>query len=449
MRKDNLLPASFKGVQFYIFSEALTEEGRKIILHEYVNSNQRFVEDIGQIPSKFSLRAFVSGDDFLERSDSLRRVLNEKGPGRLVMPVFGVHDQTYALSYNVDASQQSVGEIQFGLEFAIGRPAAGPTQTRKKTEDVYVAGDQARANIQNQIAAFWDVPSVVANVIIGQSDIQQSVNQVIDRVSDFVDTDFLSDILFIQRKVSQDLPSIVRNGERIGQYLIGADADNLGVWQNISLGISKSIINQFINSSVAFNSILELAYFGQGQTLTISGIGIRGSNPTQLPSGAILALWPDTTAGRIKRNYNRLVIVNGIRLAALVTAYEIAAAQSYKTQDEIIDVRQRLENIHEELLRDDTIDDDVIQANNDVRFSIENVRLAALDVLEQKAQETFGIVPIEIRGKSGAFVIAYNLYAEEFLEEESLRNRTINLRGLNADKRILSFNGETRVFKRL
>ena len=76
-----LLPSSFRGVSFKIRGEVLPEEGRKIVLHEYVNSSARFVEDLGGIPSRFQVNAFVHGVDFRERSDALRAALNTKGAG--------------------------------------------------------------------------------------------------------------------------------------------------------------------------------------------------------------------------------------------------------------------------------------------------------------------------------------------------------------------------------
>jgi prophage DNA circulation protein len=46
MTYETLLDASFKGVPFYVTSEGLERFGRRIVKHEYPNSNQQFGEDV-------------------------------------------------------------------------------------------------------------------------------------------------------------------------------------------------------------------------------------------------------------------------------------------------------------------------------------------------------------------------------------------------------------------
>ncbi|MEM7674700.1 MAG: DNA circularization N-terminal domain-containing protein, partial [Myxococcota bacterium] len=125
-----LSAASFKGVQFFVRSEEQTDNGRRIVLHEYPNSDTRFVEDLGLVPTKFSVDAFVFGENYQDAQRELESVLNEEGPGQLILPTFGGFE-AYALPYTVSAGQTEVGEVKFKLSFALGRPRAGPARGPK------------------------------------------------------------------------------------------------------------------------------------------------------------------------------------------------------------------------------------------------------------------------------------------------------------------------------
>lgn len=185
-RTRQLLPASFKGVSFSVRNEVLTEGGRRIVLHEYPNSSQRFVEDLGEMPPKFSVTAFVHGPDFLDRAALLERALKEEGKGRLSMPTFGVRT-LFALSYRKDASQTSVGEIRFDLEFAAGRATSAPIKSPATIESVYAAGDECREAIGDILSIIWDVPTETPNVITAQFDLEQFANTAFNAVSTSVD----------------------------------------------------------------------------------------------------------------------------------------------------------------------------------------------------------------------------------------------------------------------
>jgi hypothetical protein len=240
-------------------------------------------------------------------------------------------------------------------------------------------------------------------------------------------------------------PTIVKSGQRVGEILIGTSADAPGLFQTISLGLSSKFRTES-STTGPFEAMVSLAEFGSGLSLAFSDI--RGAVDTTLPSKASISLWPSTTAGRIKRNSNRLKIVNAVRVAGLIGAYEAAAAASYGTEDQINETRQRLEEIHEDLMRDDTIDRNIIQSDDDVRSAVEQVRIVSLDIIEQKRQESYGTTNVEINAQTSSFIEAYNLYAEEARNEQQLERFVLNLRRLNPGQKANMFFGDTVVFTR-
>ena len=443
-RVSQLLPASFRGVPFRVRGEVLPEEGRKIVLHEYVNSSERFVEDLGQLPSKFTVTAFVHGQDFQARAAALRQALNERGPGELTLPVFGT-EEVYALQYRIDASQTSVGEISFQLEFAAGRPAAGPSVAQRDIEEVWDLGDQARASIEDAFGSLWGDITSAANAAVAQSDTIQAFTDVVSDFSQILGSGSLTSINGILRSVQLNSPALIRDATDLASKLIGSDIVNPGLWQTISFGISD-LVRSGLAISEAFDASMRLTSFGGGLSLSLSTI--RGASTPQVGSnGSTIPLWPDNTIQRIRRNANRENMVYANRVAALVTAYELAAAQEYSTLDELNETRSRLEDANETIMRVETSDGELIQSQSSVRFAVAALRLAALDVMEQKRQTAYDTVSVSGVPSVSAFVEAYDLYAEEFTEPDLLEQRAIDLRALNPEKRATDLGGTITAFR--
>jgi len=85
--RDRLLPASFRGVGFWV-DQAKTPVGHKGQLHEYPQRDQPFFEGLGQQARIHELTAFIVGPDCLEQRDKLLKAL-EQGSGELVHPWLG------------------------------------------------------------------------------------------------------------------------------------------------------------------------------------------------------------------------------------------------------------------------------------------------------------------------------------------------------------------------
>lgn len=426
-----MLEASFRGVNFRVHSEA-SDAGRKIVLHELLNSSERFVEDLGEVPVKFSIEAFVHGIGFRDNATRLETALRQEGVGRLVLPTFGALD-VFALPYTKTAIQTGIGEIKFSLEFAVGRIEPSPVSAITDEQEVFSLGDTARQDIQAAFIGLWQVPKDASNIAMAQSDLLATAQTAFNSFKDIVPSENLENM---QRNITlfeTSSPNFVRNATALANNLIGGTPTITGLWQEISLGLSKGI---------GIDSLLKLSDFGS-VILKDSDI-LRGAF---ISEGENIPLWNPTTAGRIERNNNRLALVNVNRIASLVTSYEVAASSIYSTSEDINNVRLALEANHETLMRDDTIDSDILQSNDRVRDSVENLRIASLNVLEQKEQQVFRIDSIDIQRASSSLVQAYALYADGLKNEDELETQTLSLRGINPTKPAISLNGNSPVFK--
>ncbi|SMG09407.1 DNA circularization protein [Paraburkholderia susongensis] len=86
--EDELLPASFRGVPFEVEQDELAA-GRRNQLHEYVQRDEPYVEDLGRATRGIRVTGFLNGDDCYEQARALIAAFEEEGPGELVHPWLG------------------------------------------------------------------------------------------------------------------------------------------------------------------------------------------------------------------------------------------------------------------------------------------------------------------------------------------------------------------------
>lgn len=86
--RDQLRPASFRGVPFHALSDSATF-GRRTVLHEYPFRDLPYVEDMGRRAREIRVVGFVIGDDFMVQRDAMIEAIEQAGSGKLVHPQYG------------------------------------------------------------------------------------------------------------------------------------------------------------------------------------------------------------------------------------------------------------------------------------------------------------------------------------------------------------------------
>lgn len=89
--KARLLPASFRGIPFFIESHDL-KGGRNAVSHEPADRDNTFSEDIGRKGKVFTLEAHILGDTYFFIRDGLISAMDTKDPGFLVHPYLGIKE---------------------------------------------------------------------------------------------------------------------------------------------------------------------------------------------------------------------------------------------------------------------------------------------------------------------------------------------------------------------
>lgn len=86
--RDQLQPASFRGVPFFVDSHE-TALGRRVQLHEFPLRDKPYAEDLGRKARAISITAYVIGPGYMAARDQLARAIEEAGAGSLVHPYLG------------------------------------------------------------------------------------------------------------------------------------------------------------------------------------------------------------------------------------------------------------------------------------------------------------------------------------------------------------------------
>lgn len=176
--RDRLLPASFRGVGFWI-DQAKTPVGRKGQLHEYPQRDLPYFEDLGQQAKTHEITAFIIGADCLEQRDKLLKAL-EAGNGELVHPWLG-RLQVKVGECDMTHTRQDGGLVTFSLKFYPDRPLPFPTAT-VSTQKVLLA--KADTLLGSAVSRFEEVIVRIQAARIGINNLRNSLTGVFDVIKE-------------------------------------------------------------------------------------------------------------------------------------------------------------------------------------------------------------------------------------------------------------------------
>lgn len=123
--RDNLLPASFRGISFVI-EQTSVPTGQRGQLHEFVQRDEPFFEQLGKRAQVHKLTAFIIGPDCFERRDKLLEALETPGAGELVHPWLG-RMLVKAGACEVSHDRREGGMVRFDLEMYPDQPRKFPS----------------------------------------------------------------------------------------------------------------------------------------------------------------------------------------------------------------------------------------------------------------------------------------------------------------------------------
>lgn len=123
--RNNLRPASFRGVEFHI-DERQFNTGRRIHNHEFPKRNTNFPEDMGKKTRHISVTAYLVGDDYMARRDRLLDACEREGSGQYV-DHWGRSQTVVCESCELVETRQDGRYCKFSLKFLEAGGGAMPS----------------------------------------------------------------------------------------------------------------------------------------------------------------------------------------------------------------------------------------------------------------------------------------------------------------------------------
>lgn len=234
---DKLQVASFRGFQFLVPSNQTTD-GRKTVTHEFVNSSNRFVEDVGRFQPKFSITAIVHGSDAIQQRDNFRAELNKAGPGVLIHPSYGRQDVVVEGQYTISEADTELGEYRFEITFVKSSGAIFPRAAQPTSSTVAASEQTARSSSLQRITDQWNTPQTTVSNLDASTKLVEYANGVESAFSPIIED--ASELTRVVGDVVANASAIVRSGSSV----TGAFTNILNALDNIpteSLGTLNAI----------------------------------------------------------------------------------------------------------------------------------------------------------------------------------------------------------------
>lgn len=159
---DNLHPASFKSIPFLIPSENLVR-GHKTAVHEFLNSDERYIEELGKLPSVYNLTCIVHGNDSLNNRFRLENALDDGGFGELVHPIYGALQVKVMGEYSITSNQRRVGEHTFTVTFGLSKDNIAPAVKSISNAEVTTEAFKNFDALNLALSDIYKVPSTGYN----------------------------------------------------------------------------------------------------------------------------------------------------------------------------------------------------------------------------------------------------------------------------------------------
>ena len=377
--KNRLLPASFRGVPFFVRSHTLNG-GRNFKRHEMPGQDGSFNEDLGKKTNGYTIDAYVLGDNYFFLRDSLVLAMKSPDSGLLIHPYLtpvSVQPEGFSLKESTQNGRMATFTLNFG--------EAGDQGIPLSIIDFVVAfastANTAIAALTNAFETAYAVSGLPAFVL----------NSSIATFQDFADT-FIG--LLSTVKTNPEERAVLTKKIRDFENTLEVDAKDPGTLADKSkeLVVSLADVAAVPESSVGRDDRLAI----YDSLLVFSA----GSDRV-----------PVTTKTREAERQNLEAIENFVRRLALVRYAQQAVDKEFVSRQEAFAEREKIYNLIEIEL--DTASDEEFQAFSDLQAGLVKAIPARTSGIEKQ---------INVQ-KQSAIVLAYDLFGNlDAYEDLILRN---------------------------
>ena len=332
---DQIRTASFNGVRFKIPNVTNTTGGRKLKVHEFVNSDRREVEDLGRLNKTFQIVGIIDNSDgnYFNNRDRLIGFFESNLQGILQHPFFGT-TLVRAGPYELEETIARASVATFTMTFIQTNPVIFPVRAATLLPQLTNIFNELTDNIVNNFASGYTV---------GDFDIVNS-NDAVATINSSGDA-FTESITVAGGNVSASDAAKLEDDIELFQ------ASAFQLTKNPEL-LGESIISLFASSNA-------LATENEQRIRVAKSFFGFGSGDLQIPQ---------TSPSRIERAINRGIMNDTMNIIALMNAYINTSQKTYSLLADLEDDRALLE------VQFDAITDGERTINNNVIVNLSDAR---------------------------------------------------------------------------
>ena len=364
--KDNLQPASFRKVKFFVRSH-LVNIGRRVVSHEFPFGEKPYTEDLGKKSRSFNIEGFLNGEDYFANRDALIAACEQFGSGELIHPYLG-RLQLNCQSVSVSESFDDGGMANFSFQFVeSGDKLITIVNTDKISEIAKINAAIKASSLDN----FKNIYATVNTIKSGIQVAKDAVNQALDNLN----------------KTQKLCADIAQTGNDLGQLITEASnaidkiilfPDKVSALFETAYGALSTSIDKFCSKNDSKRLLAAATLVGSvsgslasPNEATVSSAGVQKNTP-ETDSKRINA-WTNLSQSKINQvqildssskeaqteKTNKSIMNLTTNSLALGYLADAAASSTFSTSDDVHNTRNSILSIADVLLEHPLISDDM------------------------------------------------------------------------------------------
>jgi len=383
--RDALLPASFRGIPFYIDDTDMAF-GRRNETNEYPKRDEPYTEDLGRRARQYSFNAYVIGElNNVFAIALINAIESYDTAGLLIHPTLGIKQVIPTGDCRVSYSEREGGLHRFQLTFVeAGQNAFPSSLTDTISAVVGLVASSATTVINNFITDFTT-----------------------DKSPHYVKTAATDTATKASGAIREATKTGVTNSDTYSVYMDSLDAFDTKV-----------------------DTLLDAESLGNGLQPLVTGLTDIYTSPKDayaaqknlINFGASLLPVPTTTTNRKQQVKNQQAIVNLIQNTALIEMARSVSAMTFESRQEALAIRDDLDDLLTNAMTElaDSLQDEQYDA-------LSKVQAAMINDISARGSRLPDIITVKTGNSLPAAVFAYNQYGDTHKTEEvAKRNRIRN-----------------------
>ena len=371
--RDNLQPASFRGVSFYVDDSDLGA-GRRTARHDYPQRDLPYIEDMGRKAREYRVDGHIVGADYMTARDALLTACEQSGPGELVHPYYG-RLNVICGEVSIRESSRDGGMCTVSMAFTEAGEVAYPSSTDETQQATIDAADNALTAAKTALTDTVTIPGLPTYVAEGFNSVAGDALSLADEK-----LASLGPLMEFQSGLSS-LQSVTS----------GSVADVSGFADGFA-----DLVNIDVDGTTAsLSELIALADFGDD-----------------------IATVPTTTSSREQQAENQAALVGFVRQVAAIAAAQVTAGTTFASYDDATEARSTIADLLDEL--SEYVDDDLYR-------ELQELRAAVVQDLTERAADLSRVLTHTPNTTLPSLAIAWSLYggidqAEDIIGRNNVRH---------------------------